>query len=91
MNSTRRILAAYLKATGWSQAEFARRTGVDPSFVARLLSDDDDRRDVGIEGALRIERGTRAAKESGATKVRPLLARDLLAPDLAALLPNTAA
>lgn len=91
MTAAQKAINRYLTATGWTRAEFARRVGLDGSSVGRILNetDEDNARSVGIEAALRIEAGTTAARDE--TKVAPLRARDLLAPDLAALLPRSSA
>lgn len=84
--TTAERIAAYLKATGWEKVELAKRARVSPSTITRLLHGRKEDGDVepyrlGELAAMKIERATIEAFTTGATKVPPLRAIDLMSAD----------
>ena len=78
-------IRAYLDATGWEKGELARRAGISPSTVTRILhgrktAAGAEPYEIGDAAAARIERATYAAWSAGLTTVAPLRAVDLVAP-----------
>lgn len=76
-------IAAYLRAAGWEKGELARRAGISPSTVTRLLhgrktSGGAEPYDIGELVALKLERATVQAWTLGQTTVPPLRAIDLV-------------
>lgn len=87
MRTSSEIITAYLTAAGWTGAELARRARLDQSAITRLIRgrkrDGETSFDVGELVALKIERATIAAYESGDTNAAPLRATDLRADTIA--------
>ena len=68
----------YLRQTGWTQQELAKRADIDRAVVNRAVK---GRRagKIGELAAMKLERATLDAFQKGETNVAPLRAADLLA------------
>lgn len=69
------MLQAYLAATGWSQAQFAREVGLKQAILSLYLSGG---RAISTRSALLISRATATAKAEGRTKVAPVTLAELV-------------
>jgi len=78
---SKNLVAAYLAATGWTGAELAKRSDLSQSIITRIVHGRSPGEPyvIGELAALKLERATLTAFETGQTNVPPLRARDLRA------------
>lgn len=76
MTARARILR-YLKQTRWAQRRLAELCQIQFTGLNHIVS---GRRPISVEQAMKIEKGTRAAFDTGLTQIEPVLARELIPP-----------